>query len=150
MNTEVFYKIIDAELSKILEKYKGDVYIQKNKSAINNQKAYALLIWFLEFYGKKSNYSSYITDGDEDGSCDIVFDNIDNQGQRIFYIVQSKWNILTNCTKEVEKKDILQALSDFDTIIRGKKKLVNDKLKLKLDELQEHLKTTSPFVFKCS
>ena len=147
MNTEVFYKIIDAELSKILEKYKGDVYIQKNKSAINNQKAYALLIWFLEFYGKKSNYSSYITDGDEDGSCDIVFDNIDNQGQRIFYIVQSKWNILTNCTKEVEKKDILQALSDFDTIIRGKKKLVNDKLKLKLDELQEHLKTNGEVKF---
>ncbi len=139
MLTEDFYKIIDTELVEILEKYKDDAYIKKNKTAINNQKAYALLIWFLEFYGKKSDYSSYITDGDEDSSCDIVFDNFDNQGQKVFYIVQSKWNIDTNCNKEVEKKDILQALNDFDTIIRGKKEKVNQKLKTKIDELQEHL-----------
>ena len=58
MLTEDFYKLIDGELIEILEKYKEDTYIKKNKSAINNQKAYALLIWFLDFYGKKSDYSN--------------------------------------------------------------------------------------------
>jgi hypothetical protein len=147
MLTEDFYKQIDFELRDILEKYKDDAYIKKNKSAINNQKAYALLIWFLDFYGKKSDYSNYITDGDEDSSCDIVFDNLDNQGQKVFYIVQSKWNIESNCNKEVEKKDILQALNDFDTIIRGKKEKVNAKLKSKIDELQEHLKQNGEVKF---
>ena len=147
MLTEDFYKLIDIELIDILDKYKDDAYIKKNKSAINNQKAYALLIWFLDFYGKKSDYSNYITDGDEDSSCDIVFDNLDNQGQKVFYIVQSKWNIESNCNKEVEKKDILQALNDFDTIIRGKKEKVNAKLKSKIDELQEHLKQNGEVKF---
>lgn len=147
MLTEDFYKLIDIELIDILEKYKDDAYIKKNKSAINNQKAYALLIWFLDFYGKKSDYSNFITDGDEDSSCDIVFDNLDNQGQKVFYIVQSKWNIESNCNKEVEKKDILQALNDFDTIIRGKKEKVNAKLKSKIDELQEHLKQNGEVKF---
>ena len=147
MLTEDFYKLIDGELSSILEKYKEDTYIKKNKSAINNQKAYALLIWFLDFYGKKSDYSSYITDGDDDSSCDIVFDSLDNQSQRIFYVVQSKWNIASNANKEVEKKDILQALNDFDTIIRGRKEKVNAKLKSKIDELQEHLKQNGEVKF---
>lgn len=104
MLTKDFYKLVDNELVEILEKFKNDPYIKKNKKAINNQKSYALLIWFLEFYGKKTDYSNYITDGDDDSSCDIVFDNLDNQGQKVFYIVQSKWNIETNCDSEVEKK----------------------------------------------
>ncbi len=147
MLTEDFYKIIDTELTEILGKYKDDEYIKKNKSAINNQKAYALLIWFLEFYGKKTDYTSHITDGEEDSSCDIVFDHLDNQRQRVFYIVQSKWNIETNCNKEVEKKDILQALNDFDTILRGKKEKVSAKLKSKIDELQEHQKANGDVKF---
>ncbi|MDI9365901.1 MAG: AIPR family protein [Flavobacterium sp.] len=147
MLTDDFYKIIDTELTAIIEKYKDDNYIKKNKSATNNQKAYALLIWFLEFYGKKTDYSSYITDGDEDSSCDIVFDNLDNQGQRVFYIVQSKWNIETNCNKIVDKKDILQALNDFDTILRGKKEKVSTKLKTKIDELQAHQRANGDVKF---
>lgn len=147
MLTENFYKLIDKELNEIIEKYKDDSYIKKNKSAVNNQKSYALLIWFLDFYGKKSDYSKYITDGDDDSSCDIVFDNLDNQGQKVFYIVQSKWNIESNHNKGVEKKDILQALNDFDTIIRGKKESVNPKLKLKIEELQDHLKKNGELKF---
>ncbi len=147
MLTTDFYKIIDSELTELISKYKDDEYIKKNKSAVNNQKAYALLIWFLEFYGKKTDYSSYITDGDEDSSCDIVFDNLDNQGQRVFYIVQSKWNVETNCNKAVEKKEILQALNDYDTILRGKKENVSAKLKTKIDELQAHQKANGDVKF---
>lgn len=147
MNTEDFYKIVDAELSEIIEKYKDDEHIVKNQSAETNRKSYALLIWFLNFYGKTSDYSTYITDGDDDSSCDIVFDSTDNQGQKVFYIVQSKWNIITNCSKKVEKKDVLQALSDFDTILRGKKEKINDKLKQKLEELQVHLRANGEVKF---
>lgn len=147
MLTEDFYKIIDADLVKIIEKYKDDTHIRKNKSSINNQKSYALLIWFLEFYGKTSDYSNYITDGNDDSSCDIVFDRFDNQGQRVFYIVQSKWNNADNCDNEVAKGDVLQALNDFDTIIRGKKEHVNEKLKQKIEELQEHFKRNGEVKF---
>ena len=89
MFTKDFYNIIDSELNELLEKYKDDKFIQKHRNAINNQKSYALLIWFLEFYGKISSYTSFITDGDNDSSCDIVFDKINNYGDKVFYVVRS-------------------------------------------------------------
>ena len=147
MQTADFYNLIDSELDEILAKFKDDDYIRKNKNSINNQKAYAFLIWFLNFYGKKTEYLNYITDGNDDSTCDIIFDNVDNYGQRVFYIVQSKWNILKNADKEIEKKDILQALSDFDTLIRGNKKNINEKLKAKIESLQEHQKANGEVKF---
>jgi hypothetical protein len=124
MLTKDFYSIIDAELNILLEKYKNDKFIKKHNSSIDNQKSYALLIWFLEFYGKIFNYTNFITDGTDDSSCDIVFDRINNQGQQIFYIVQSKWNNASNSIKETSKDEILKALHDFETIRRGEKKML--------------------------
>jgi hypothetical protein len=147
MFTKDFYNIIDSELNGLLEKYKDDKFIQKHKNAINNQKSYSLLIWFLEFYGKISNYTSFITDGDNDSSCDIVFDKINNYGDKIFYVVQSKWNNASNSEKEADKDEILKALSDFTTILRGEKDDFNDKLKLKLEELDKHLKENGEVKF---
>lgn len=147
MLTKAFYNIIDAELDNLITKYSNDNLIKKHSSAINNQKSYALLIWFLDFYGRISNYSDYITDGDDDSSCDIVFDNIDNQGKRVFYVVQSKWNNLANSEKEANRDDILKALSDFETILRGEKKSINLKLKTKLEELDSHLKSNGEVKF---
>lgn len=147
MFTKDFYKIIDGELNGLLEKYKADKFIQKHKNAINNQKSYALLIWFLEFYGKISSYTSFITDGDNDSSCDIVFDKTNNYGDKIFYVVQSKWNNEGNSEKESDKDEILKALSDFTTILRGEKDDFNDKLKLKLEELDKHLKENGEVKF---
>ena len=100
MLTQEFYNIIDTNLNTFLEKYKDDEFIKKHENAINNQKSYALLIWFLEFYGRRSYYKDFITDGDKDSSCDIVFDNTNNQGDKIFYVVQSKWNNADNSEKE--------------------------------------------------
>jgi hypothetical protein len=147
MFTKDFYNIIDSELNELLEKYKDDKFIQKHRNAINNQKSYALLIWFLEFYGKISSYTSFITDGDNDSSCDIVFDKINNYGDKIFYVVQSKWNNAGNSEKESDKDEILKALSDFTTILRGEKEDFNDKLKLKLEELDKHLKENGEVKF---
>ena len=147
MFTKDFYNIIDSELNGLLEKYKADKFVQKHKKAINNQQSYALLIWFLEFYGKISNYTSFITDGNNDSSCDIVFDKINNYGDKIFYVVQSKWNNAGKSEKEADKDEILKALSDFATILRGEKDDFNDKLKLKLEELDKHLKENGEVKF---
>ncbi len=147
MFTKDFYTIIENELKELLEKYKDDKFIQKQKNDVNNQKSYALLIWFLEFYGKISGYTSFITDGDNDSSCDIVFDKTNNYGDKIFYIVQSKWNNAANSEKEADKGEILKALSEFTTILRGEKDDFNDKLKLKLEELDKHLKENGEVKF---
>ncbi len=147
MFTKDFYNIIDSELNGLLEKYKADKFVQKHRNAINNQKSYALLIWFLEFYGKISSYTSSITDGKDDSSCDIVFDKTNNYGDKIFYIVQSKWNNAANSEKEADKDEILKALSEFTTILRGEKDDFNDKLKLKLEELDKHLKENGEVKF---
>jgi len=147
MLTKDFYKLVDNELDILLDKYKEDQFIKKHKNAINNQKSYALLIWFLDFYGRISKYSDFITDGDNDSSCDIVFDNLNNQGERIFYVVQSKWNNESNSEKETDKDEILKALSDFETILRGEKQNINPKLRKKLEELDAHLKANGEVKF---
>jgi len=149
MITKDFYNIIDGELDELLEKYAEDDYLKKHKGSINNQKSYALLIWFLEFYGKIANYTPFITEGKDDSSCDIVFDKNDKHNNKIFYIVQSKWNTAKNSGKESDKDEILKALSDFQTILRGGKKKVNKKLASKLEELDKHLKAngTVKFIF---
>jgi hypothetical protein len=147
MLTKDFYNLVDNELDILLDKYKEDQFIKKHRSAVNNQKSYALLIWFLDFYGRISKYSDFITDGDNDSSCDIVFDNLNNQGERIFYVVQSKWNNESNSEKETDKDDILKALSDFETILRGEKQNINPKLRRKLEELDAHLKSNGEVKF---
>ncbi len=147
MLTKDFYRLVDNELDSLLGKYKEDQFIKKHRSAINNQKSYALLIWFLDFYGRISNYSDFITDGDNDSSCDIIFDNLNNHGERIFYVVQSKWNNESNSEKETDKNEILKALSDFETILRGEKQNVNPKLSKKLEELDVHLKANGEVKF---
>jgi hypothetical protein len=127
--TQDFYNVIDNELNQLLEKYKDDRFLQKHRNSLNNQKSYALLIWFLEFYGRTSDYASFITDGSDDSSCDIVFDSINNQGEKVFYVVQSKWNNSNNAKKETEKDEISKALNDFETLLRGEKKNINEILK---------------------
>ncbi|TAE76023.1 MAG: abortive phage infection protein [Bacteroidetes bacterium] len=147
MLTKDFYSTINAELDILLTKYKEDKLIKKHIKSIDNQKSYVLLIWFLGFYGRISNYSNFITDGNDDSSCDIVFDNLDNQGNKVFYVVQSKWNNADNSEKETNKDEILKALNDFETILRGEKKSVNEKLKSKLEELDLHLKANGEVKF---
>jgi hypothetical protein len=148
MLTKHFYSTIDSELGTLVEKYKNDDFIKKHNGRISEQtKSYALLIWFLDFYGRKSNYIDFITDGVDDSSCDIVFDNTNNQGEKIFYIVQSKWNNENNSEKETDRDEILKALNEFETLLRGEKQNVNEKLKVKLEELDNYLKANGEVKF---
>lgn len=141
MVSEAFYDLIDKELETLINEYKDDLYFKKNKSNVNNCKSRAFLIWFLKFYGKTDQYIQHITDGDGDHSCDIIFDAYDNQENHIYYIVQSKWNIKSKCHSSVEKAQVLQAINEFDSIIRGHKLTTENKTyQAKVEELQEHIK----------
>jgi len=147
MLTRDFYRIVDSEISGLIKKYKDDKFIKKHRSSLENQKSYALLIWFLDFYARTSSYADFITDGDNDSSCDIIFDKKNNQDQKVFYVVQSKWNNENNSEKETNRDEILKALNDFETILRGEKYNVNEKLKIKLEELDNHLKSNGEVKF---
>lgn len=144
-----FYEHIDKELLETIARYAKDEYIRKNKSSVNNQKSYALLIWFLQFYGKRSSYTDYITDGNDDFSCDLILDGKDKLGNNIFYIVQSKWNNAKNSERQTDTDEIKKALSDFETILQetNSKVQVNEKLRLKLEQLDEHLKNNGEVKF---
>jgi hypothetical protein len=73
MLTKDFYDIIDNKLTEIIEKYQDDDGKKRHPNSETGQKAYAFLIWFLAFYGKTTRYLRYITDGEGDGACDIIF-----------------------------------------------------------------------------
>ena len=90
MITKDFYNLIDGEIDELLKKYVEDDYLKKHTGSISNQKSYALLIWFLEFYGKIANYTPFITDGTNDSSCDIVFDK--NGAQTVYSIYSAYKN----------------------------------------------------------
>ncbi len=133
-----FYSIIDQEIEALLEKFQNDSYLLSHADK-NNQKPYGLLIWFLEFYGRVLSYAPYITDGRDDSSCDIILDMKDGLG-RVFYVVQAKWNAKTKVSSNKDlKDDILKSLSDFETVLRGDRKTLNEKVQKRLEDLSRHL-----------
>lgn len=151
MLTEDFYNILDRELDEIIKENKGDEILKKHKDNIENRKSYAFLIWFLKHYGQKgSNYKEFITDGDDDSYCDIIFDQYDLTNKKIFYVVQSKWCIFKNINKSSgTTADINASLNSFDLLLSGKKKdsKVNVKFNEKYSELKEHLKKNGEVKF---
>jgi hypothetical protein len=147
MLTPEFYSIIDAQLDAIIAKNSDDKDFQKHRTKTENQKSYAFLIWFLEFYGKIHNYLPYITENQKDSSCDIIFDKKNADGSTIFYIVQSKWNAESKCEKQAEKNQILATLNDFEVLLSGGKKNISEKLQKKLDDLYEHLRSNGDVKF---
>lgn len=153
MKTDKFYDILDKELEKIIEDNNSDVNIQKGKTNNNKGKGYASLIWFLDFYSQKTLFKQYITDGKEDFSCDIIFSDINFDGEKIYYVIQSKWVDWKNKNKpikKIEKDEFGKTLNDFETILRGDKgDSSNEKFNTKYKELLEHLENNgkAKFVF---
>ncbi len=163
MLTTNFYKLLNEELVQILDNNKEDEKLHSHKDDDQN-KGYAFLIWFLNFYGQKTLYKQYITDGKDDRSCDIIFDNTDSQGQRIFYIIQSKWvNIKIdkngNLIKkgkpiqefsQIGKEEFNAVIKEFDTVLDGSRKEgKNEKFNKKYRELIAHLEANgkAKFIF---
>ena len=148
-----FYDIINSELETILNKYSDDTELHKHKDNKLN-KGYALLIWFLDFYAQKEIYKSFITDGNDERSCDIIFSNKNNQDEDIFYVIQSKWiNFDTSKKKEnaypvLNKQEFGYALNDFSVVLSGqKKKGPNEAFNKKYEALKTHLERNGKVKF---
>jgi hypothetical protein len=148
-----FNELINAELMNLLEVNAGDERTKTHKSLQLN-KGYALLIWFLKFYGQKDLYRTYITDGKEDNSCDIIFDNKTVMNEDIFYIIQSKYVALnaaekrTDAFPRLDKKEFGYALSDFTAILNGTRKAgKNENFNRKYAELIQHLEKNGKVKF---
>lgn len=140
MKNSVFYDYIDNELQAIInsEVYSG---FFDNLKQEQQKKSFSFLIWFLNSYASISNVEQYITDGHDDSSCDIILDKVDSQGEKSFYIVQSKWNAVSNCDSDFDSKELKSFLSDIHAILKGEKqKGANERFNAQYDALREHIR----------
>ena len=119
MRTTDFHQLLDTELAKIIEEEKESTAIKRHATRPDLQKSYALLIWFLTFYGRRFRvrYEQFVTDGSNDYSCDVVLTNTGKDGKKRFYVIQSKWNNAKNAAKKVSSKEIKTTISDFNTLL---------------------------------
>ncbi|RPF16840.1 AIPR family protein [Vibrio crassostreae] len=141
MKNEDFYKVLDEELTLISNEFTGDLARQLKED--HQKKSYAFMIWFLNFYSniELNEISEFITDGNGDNSCDIILDKVNSQGDKIFYLVQSKWNQKNKCNGHFESEVLKSFLSDAQSIIRGdKEKTTNEKFNQRYEKLLEHVK----------
>lgn len=135
-----FYKILDADLTKVVAECFDKKLLAKLKQD-QQKKSYALLIWFLSFYSDIANVEQYITDGNDDSSCDIILDLTDSQGVKTFYVVQSKWNSEANCTGELDSTELKSFLSDLQVVIRGDRTDTrNAKFNIRYKDLIDHVR----------
>lgn len=150
MYTQEFYTIVENEIKKILVEYQDDEHLKKIKTN-EGKLSFGFLIWFLSrYYPKGNDYIQYITEGDDDNSCDIIFNNNDNTGKNIFYVVQAKWfNIKKISSTNEMSKEIKACLSDFTTILKGKKKptKLNTNFNEKYLKLLEHKRNNGEIKF---
>lgn len=152
-----FYSLIHEELLAILQNNITDHRTQEHREIVLN-KGYAFMIWFLRFYGQKDLYKSYITDGNDDSSCDIIFSNKSVQGENIFYVVQSKVINLSakkqdiaideNNFPKINKEEFGNVLNDFQVLLSREKKLgKNENFNKKYEELKKHLENNGKVKF---
>ncbi len=143
MRTEEFYQLLDGELEALVEDLKDSTAMQRQATRPDLQKSYALLVWFLGFYGKRFsvNYQQFVTDGSNDYSCDVVLTNVDRDGNKRFYVIQSKWNNAKNAKKKVSSKEIKTAIADFNTLLEFDFEQLNPNKELlpKLKALKTHM-----------
>lgn len=136
MENRNFYSLLDKEIEVLLTKYAEDAFLKSHAKGKNQKKAYAFLIWFMEFYLGVSNYQDYITEGDNDFSCDLLIDYTNRFGEKVFCIVQAKWKEKAKGSK-ISQNEIFKVLNNFDHLSHSTQR-VNDKLEKKLEELHTH------------
>jgi len=137
LNTD-FYKLLDTELTAIIDNNPADKKLNEHRN-IDQNKTYAFLIWFLNFYGQTQTYSKYITDGKGDNSCDIILDIDDVEKGKIYYLIQSKWNSEKNITGQIDSTEFKSTLEDFKLVLTGdKKETKNESFNRQYTKLKKH------------
>jgi hypothetical protein len=148
MTLHDFYDLLDKELDAVIADNPKDENL--HKGGIEQRKARAFLIWFLQFYGKKSIYNSYITDGTDDTSCDIIFSTFDSVGKKVMYVVQSKWCARKNCNDEIKAKEFKATLDDFKLIYSSQKEIkskTNKTFNEQYETIKQHLADNNSIKF---
>ena len=151
MRNEFFYDLIDKEIDSLIDLFKGNEYLQKQDA--NGKKSFGFLLWFLKTYlpnGELNEFEPFITEGNDDSSCDLIFNNTDQEGRQIYYVVQAKWFKKTNISKANEMtKEIKACLSDFRLIMSGKKapSTVNKQFNKQYTKFLEHKKSNGRIKF---
>lgn len=138
-NTD-FYEVLNEELEKIIKDFSEQLNSKLKQE--QQKKSHAFMLWFLNFYSGIQNVEGFITDGHDDNSCDIILDKNNSQGDKVFYLVQSKWNTLKNCDGEFESEVLKSYLSDAQSVLRGDKEVTdNEKFNKRYQALLEHMKS---------
>jgi hypothetical protein len=160
MLTTDFYKILHDEVLATAEKNKT-LPLLKNERDERARKSKAFMLWFLSFYSQQPIFQEHITDGDGDGSCDMIFSNRDSTGENVFYIVQAKWinmefgadGKLTKRPEQytkIDKEEFNAVLTDFAAVLNGSRQPTkNAVFNAKYQELKLHLKENgrAKFIF---
>lgn len=145
MTIQDFYDTLDTEFQKVIDDNPHDQRLQKDKQ---NIKSYAFMIWFMRFYGRRTIHNQYITDGDDDTSCDIIFSNLDAFGKTVFYVVQAKWNNRKNATSKFSGETFRATLADFELVLTGQKQVSrNENFARKYEELRKHIEQNGDVKF---
>jgi hypothetical protein len=145
----VFYKTIDTEIDALGKVYKDNEHLKKQNDT--GKKSFLFLFWFLKRYLPNHDpltLDSYVTEGNDDSSCDLIFDNKDQLGNSVFYVVQAKWFAENNIGKyKGGETDIKSCITDFRTILDGTKKSTNEKFNSQYQRLIEHKKKNGKIKF---
>jgi hypothetical protein len=150
MNDMDFYDVIDQNIDELSAAYKNNEHLKKQSE--NNKKSFLFLFWFLGRYLPNKDLSeveSFVTDGNDDSSCDLIFNNQDQQGNDVYYVVQAKWFIKSNVTgSKGITGDIKSCLTDFRLVVTGKKESkVNSKFNEQYQKFLVHKKNNGRIKF---
>lgn len=150
MDNLKFYDQIDNRINKLSEIFKNNEHLKKQNE--NGKKSFSFLLWFLERYlpnQELSELENYITEGNDDSSCDLIFSNTDQAGNETYYVVQAKWFAKQNINKSKEiTKEIKACLTDFRLILSGKKESEhNDNFNRQYNEFLAHKRNNGKVKF---
>ena len=122
MRNEKFYDIIDVELSAIILEFNTEIG-KRNIKQDDQKKGFAFLIWIMRRIDSKisnDDILNYITEGEEDNSCDFImpYKGLDNS--KMFAVVQAKWKSKKNANKATKGFTTVakSTVSDFSKIAR--------------------------------
>lgn len=150
MKNDKFYDIIDDEIEKLSVTFKDNEHLKKQDG--NGKKSFLFLIWFLHRYLPNidlNGLEEFITEGNDDSSCDLIFTNHDQFGVDVYYVVQAKWFAKNNIdgTNKITK-EIKACLSDFKLILSGKKNSdKNSNFNTQYDKFLNHKRSNGKIKF---
>lgn len=116
MELSKFHKLISDELDVIIGENVSNPKMLVHKDPLQNR-GYALFVWFLKFYGKVSDYETFITEGKDDNACDIILSKKSAIGEPIYYVIQSKY--VNSCTKLISKEEFNATLTEFNNVLNN-------------------------------